>query len=192
MKKFAGSPEKAERAVRDILEYLGEDPDREGLAGTPARVLRSYNRIFGGYLQNPEDILTVFREDNVVPKDQIILLKDIEFYSTCEHHMLPFIGKAHVAYIPRDKVVGISKLARLVEIFSRRLQIQERVGLEVSAALMNSVDPKGAACIIECKHLCMTCRGVEKQNNVMVTSALNGVFLTNDKTRQELMALILR
>jgi GTP cyclohydrolase I len=188
--KFPGDPEKAKAAVRTLLEYLGQNPEREGLRDTPERVVRSFERLYGGYLQRPEDILTTFEEDNVVPHDQIILLKDIEFYSTCEHHMLPFVGKAHVAYIPSDKVVGISKLARIVEIYARRLQIQERVGIEVSNALMEHLKPKGAACIIESKHFCMTCRGVEKQNSVMVTSALRGAFLKNRETRQELMGLI--
>ena len=189
---FPGDREKFKSSIRYILEYLGENPDREGLAGTPERVAKSYDRLFGGYLKSPEDVLTVFDKDNVIPKDQIILLKNIEFYSTCEHHMLPFYGKAHVAYIPGDKIVGISKLARLVEIFARRLQIQERVGLEVSGSLMSLIEPKGAACIIESKHLCMTCRGVEKENSVMITSSLRGVFLQDDRTRQELMSLIFR
>ena len=192
MKTFPGDREKLKASIRYILEYLGEDPEREGLSDTPERVAKSYQKLFGGYLLNPEEVLTVFKKDNVIPKDQIILLKDIEFYSTCEHHMLPFYGKAHVAYIPRDKIVGISKLARLVDIFSRRLQIQERVGMEVADSLMRLIDPKGSACIIESKHSCMTCRGVEKQNSVMITSSLKGVFLNNNQTRQELMSLIFR
>lgn len=189
-KKFSGDPEKAKAAIKAILEYLGENPDREGLRDTPKRVINSFDRIFGGYLLNVKDILTTFEEDNVVPHDQIVLLKDIELYSTCEHHMLPFVGRAHVAYIPRDKVVGISKLARIVEIFSRRLQIQERIGIEVTNALMEELNPHGAACVIESKHFCMTCRGVEKQNSVMVTSSLRGAFLKNKDSRQELMTLI--
>ena len=192
MKKFPGDREKLKTSIRYILEYLGENPEREGLKGTPERIAKSYERLFGGYLKNPKEVLTVFEKDNVIPKDQIILLKDIELYSTCEHHMLPFYGKAHVAYIPQDKIVGISKLARLVEIFSRRLQIQERVGMEVADALMALINPKGSACIIESKHLCMACRGVEKQNSVMVTSSLKGAFLENNNTRQELMSLIFR
>ena len=189
-KRFSGDSKKVQDAVRTILSYLGEDPEREGLKGTPERVVRSFDRLFGGYLMHPEEVLTTFEEDNVVPKDQIVLLKDIEFYSTCEHHLLPFSGKAHVAYIPGDRVVGISKLARLVEIYSRRLQIQERVGMEVAQALMTHLQPRGVACIIECKHFCMTSRGVEKQNSTMVTSALLGVFLERGKIRQELMKLI--
>ncbi len=187
---FPGDPEEAKKAITAILKYLGENPQREGLRDTPARIVKSWERIFGGYSQDPKSILTTFEEDDVIPHDQIILLKDIEFYSTCEHHFLPFVGKAHVAYVPSTKVVGISKLARIVEIYARRLQIQERVGNQVSTALMDHLEAKGAACIIESKHFCMTCRGVEKQNSVMVTSSLRGVFLTAPQTRQELMTLI--
>jgi len=182
--------EKAKQAVVELIKYIGENPNREGLRETPERVLKSFEKIYGGYFEKPEDVLTFFEEDNVIPHEQIILLKNIEFYSTCEHHMLPFVGHAHVAYIPKDKVVGISKLARIVEIYARRLQIQERVGIEVANALMEHLNPIGSACIIESKHFCMTCRGVEKQNSVMVTSALRGAFLKNRDTRQELMNLI--
>ena len=122
--------------------------------------------------------------------DQIVLLKDVELFSTCEHHMLPFIGKAHIAYIPDGKVLGLSKLARLLEIYARRLQIQERIGEQVTSALMDYLKPKGAACIIEAKHLCMQMRGVEKQHSMMITSSLKGVFLTNESARIELMGLI--
>lgn len=188
--KFPGDAEKAKKALLAMFEYIGEDPEREGLRDTPKRVVKSWDKLFGGYLQKPEDVLTTFEEDDVIPHDQIILLKDIEFYSTCEHHILPFVGKAHVAYIPRDKVVGISKLARIVEIFARRLQVQERIGNQVTKALMEHLNAKGAACIIESKHFCMTCRGVEKQNSVMVTSSLRGGFLEDGRTRQELMTLI--
>ncbi len=189
-KNFPGNPEKVKDAIKTILEYLGENTDREGLKETPQRVLKSFQRIYGGYLLDPKDVLTTFEEDDVIPHNQIILLKDIEFFSTCEHHLLPFVGKAHVAYVPKDKVVGISKLARIVEIFSRRLQIQERLGNQVSKAIMDHLNAKGAACIIESKHFCMTCRGVEKQNSVMVTSSLRGIFLEKNETRQELMTLI--
>jgi GTP cyclohydrolase I len=189
-KRFPGDPAEAAKALEVVLKYLGEDTSREGLRDTPMRMLKSYKRLFGGYLQDLDAIMTTFEEDNVIPHDQIILLKEIEFYSTCEHHFLPFVGKAHVAYIPRDKVVGISKLARVVEIFSRRLQIQERIGNEVTTALMDKLDAKGAACIIESKHFCMTCRGVEKQNSIMVTSSLRGAFLEKVETRQELLTLI--
>lgn len=189
-KQFPGDKEKVKSMIAAMFEYLGEDATREGLADTPNRVVKSWDKLFGGYLQKPEDILTTFSEDDVIPHDQIILLKEIEFYSTCEHHLLPFVGKAHVAYIPRDKVVGISKLARIVEIYARRLQVQERIGNQVTKALMDNLNSKAAACVIESKHFCMTCRGVEKQNSIMVTSSLRGAFLEDGKTRQELMTLI--
>ncbi|MBT3584055.1 MAG: GTP cyclohydrolase I FolE [Halobacteriovoraceae bacterium] len=188
--KFKGDRDKVQAALRTVLEYLGEDIEREGLKDTPSRMIKSWDRLFGGYHESTKDILTTFEEDNVIPHNQIILLKDIEFFSTCEHHFLPFYGKAHVAYIPTDKVVGISKLARIVEIFSRRLQIQERIGNQVSQTIMEELNAKGAACIVEAKHMCMTCRGVEKQNSVMVTSSLRGAFLNLIETRQELMTLI--
>ena len=189
-KKFPGDKEKAIAAVAEIIKYLGENAAREGLKDTPRRVVESWDRIYGGYNQRIEDILTFFEEDNVIPHGQIILLKDIEFFSTCEHHLLPFVGKAHVAYIPQSKVVGISKLARMVEMFSRRLQIQERIGNEVTQVLMDNLNCEAAACIIESKHFCMTCRGVEKQNSVMVTSSLRGSFMNDPQTRNELLNLI--
>ena len=189
-KQFVGNRKKVEDALKAILEYLGENPEREGLKDTPRRMIKSWDRLFGGYLQEPADIFTIFEDEGAIPHDQIILLKDIEFYSTCEHHFLPFYGKAHVAYIPNTRIIGISKLARLVELYSRRLQVQERVGNQVSLALMENLHCKGAACIIEAKHTCMTSRGVEKQNSVMITSSLRGCFLKNAQTRNELMNLI--
>ena len=173
--------------IKTILQAVGEDTTREGLLDTPKRVVKSWTELYKGYNQKAEDILTVFSSDGY---DQIVLLKDIEVYSMCEHHMLPFIGKAHVAYIPNEKIVGISKLARLVDIYARRLQIQERIGQQVTDDLMRLLKPKGAACIIEAQHLCMLMRGVNKQNSVMVTSSLKGVFLQNSTSRQELMNLI--
>lgn len=184
------SHEQMESAIQTMLQFIGEDPHREGLKDTPSRMIRSWERLFGGYQQGPEQILTTFTDDNDTPHKQIILLKDIEFYSTCEHHFLPFVGRAHVAYVPNDQIVGISKLARLVEIYSRRLQIQERIGNQVTKAIMDHLGAKGAACIIEAKHMCMTSRGVEKQHSTMVTSSLRGCFLANTQTRQELMTLI--
>ena len=189
-KNYDVKKEEIQESLKKILQYLGEDPNREGLRGTPDRMIQSWSEIFGGYTKDPKDLLTTFEEDDVVPIDQIILLKDIELYSTCEHHFLPFVGKAHVAYMPKGKVIGISKLARLIEIFARRLQIQERIGNQVTKALMDHLNPLGAACIIESKHFCMSCRGVAKQNSMMVTSSLSGVFLENSKTRQELMLLL--
>jgi len=169
------------------LQFIGEDTEREGLKETPNRVARMYSEIFKGYSQKPEDILTTFDADTY---DQIVLLKDIEIYSMCEHHMLPFLGKAHVAYIPNKKVIGISKLARLVDIYAKRLQIQERIGEQVTEDLMKLMEAKGAACIIEATHMCMRMRGVEKQNSTMVTSSLKGAFFNSSAARMELMQLI--
>jgi GTP cyclohydrolase I len=186
-KEHPAGEETIQQNITRQLQYLGEDVSREGLLDTPNRVVKSWTRIFEGYGKDPKDILTVFSADGY---DEIVLLKDIEIYSTCEHHMIPFFGKAHIAYIPNEKIVGISKLARLVDIFARRLQIQERIGDQVTSTLMELLNPKGAACILECKHLCMMARGVEKQNSVMVTSSMKGVFLTKPEARQELMQLI--
>jgi len=170
-----------------MLQYIGEDTTREGLFDTPNRIVKSWNEIFAGYKVKPASLMTVFAKDTY---DEVVLLKDIEVYSMCEHHWLPFFGKAHVAYIPDQHVIGISKLARLVDAYSRRLQIQERIGEQVTTALMDELKPKGAACIIEAKHMCMCMRGVGKQNSTMVTSSLKGVFLTKPAARQELMQLI--
>lgn len=169
------------------LEYLGEDPNREGLRDTPTRVVKSWKEIYGGYGM---DVGSVFRVFSDVSCDQMVLLRDIEFFSTCEHHMLPFFGRAHVAYLPDKKVLGVSKLARLVDIFARRLQIQERIGEQVTDALMQHLAPKGAACVIEAQHFCMKSRGVQKQNSVMTTSSLKGAFLDDSRTRDEFLRLI--
>lgn len=173
-----------------ILPLLGEDEKREGLKDTPTRVNKAYDEIFKGYYQNPAECFKVFDSESY---DQMVLLKDVEMYSMCEHHMLPFFGKAHVAYIPKEKIIGISKLARLLEVYSRRLQIQERIGEQVTTDLMKYLDPLGAACIIEANHLCMRMRGVGKQNSIMVTSSLKGVFLKDNiqgaAAREELMRL---
>ena len=182
---------KAEVDATDIplrmLQFIGEDPTREGLVETPQRVVRSWDCLYGGYKIEPQTVLKVFEEDS---SNEIVLLKNIEFYSTCEHHMLPFFGKAHIAYIPNGRVVGISKLARLLDVFARRLQIQERLCRQVTNTLMQHLSPLGAACILEAQHMCMTSRGVGKQNSVMVTSSLEGVFKDDPKSRQELMSLI--
>jgi GTP cyclohydrolase IA len=172
------SIEDAKNAVRTILQFLGEDADREGLQETPNRVIRSWERLYGGYIQTPAEILkTQFSE--IEQYDQMVTLRDIEFYSMCEHHMLPFFGKVHIAYIPRESVVGISKLARLVEVFARRLQIQERLTQQISDAINSCLSPQGVGVVIEAQHFCMVARGVEKQNSKMVTSALKGIFLEN-------------
>ncbi len=180
-----------ERSIEDSvlrqLQFIGEDPTREGLIETPLRVVRSWKELYSGYSKNPADILKVF-EDGAC--DEMVLLKNIEFYSMCEHHLLPFFGKAHIAYIPNGKVVGISKLARLLEIFSRRMQIQERIGQQVTCALDELLCPLGSACILEAQHFCMTSRGIQKQNSIMVTSSLTGVFRSNASARAEFMGLI--
>ena len=174
------------RSIYKMIQYIGDDPARQGLEETPKRVVKSWGTIFGGYKQNPEDILkTQFAADY----DEMVVLKDIEFYSTCEHHMLPFFGKAHVAYLPDGKVVGISKLARLVEIYARRLQIQEKLTTQIAQSIMDILNPIGCGVVMEAKHFCMVCRGVEKQNSNMVTSALKGEF-QKDEVKQEFLKLI--
>lgn len=186
MKKSESLKEGARSNVEHLLSYVGEDPNREGLQKTPYRVVKMFDEIFAGYNQSPADILTTFAADGY---DQIVLLKDIELYSMCEHHMLPFVGVAHVAYLPGDKVIGISKLARLVDIYARRLQIQERLGDQVTSALMKYLKPQGAACIIEAQHMCMRMRGVGKQRSTMVTSSMKGVF-REASIKSELMQMI--
>lgn len=177
---------RAEEAVRFLIEFIGEDADRQGLQGTPERVIRSYAEIYSGYDQDPKDIFTTFDE----PCDQMVVMKGINFFSTCEHHMLPFTGVAHVAYLPNGKVIGASKLVRLVEIFSRRLQIQERLTQQVVNALMEHLMPHGAACIMKATHWCMACRGVRQQPE-MITTALSGIYHQEGGTaKAELMALI--
>ena len=174
------------KCIEHLIRYIGDDPERLGLIDTPMRVINSFEELYSGYAEIVD--MTSFEEPG---HDQIILLRDIEFYSTCEHHMLPFFGKAHVAYIPnKNKIVGISKLARLVEVFSRRLQIQERIGRQVVKALEKHLNPLGSACIIEAKHFCMISRGVNKQNSTMVTSSISGAFKENVSTKNELMRLI--
>lgn len=178
-------------SVKTILECIGEDPSREGLLDTPKRVLKSYTKLYGGYQMNPSEILkTTFTETS----DEMVLLKNIEFYSTCEHHMLPFFGKMHIAYIPglnegKCKVVGISKLARLAECFARRLQIQERLVNQIADALETHLGAAGVMVVAEAQHMCMTSRGVEKQNSIMTTSAIRGVF-KKPETRGEFLTLI--
>lgn len=181
------SDDSGEDIVVRLLELIGEDPTRQGLLETPKRFIKAWQFLTKGYKQNPEKIIKCFDSETY---DQIVLLKDIEIYSMCEHHCLPFWGKAHIAYIPRDKVIGVSKLARLIDIYARRLQIQERLGEQVTTALMKYLNPQGAACIIEAAHLCMRMRGVQKQNSVMTTSSLKGVFFDDAKAREELMRLI--
>ncbi len=176
-----------ERAVREILLAVGENPDREGLAKTPGRMARSYAELFSGLFEDPRlHLRTVFKERY----DEVVLLRDIEFHSLCEHHLLPFTGRAHVAYLPDGKVVGLSKLARLVEGYARRPQVQERLTMQIADALMDELNPVGAVCVIEAVHTCMTMRGVRKPGSVMVTSALRGIFKENPSSRSEVLALI--
>jgi len=176
-----------EALVRQLLINLGEDPDREGLIETPARVAKSYADLFSGYGENLESIITVFDNEGY---DEMVIAKDIEFYSTCEHHLLSFFGKAHIGYIPQDKIIGLSKMPRLVEVFSRRLQNQERLTSQVAQGLMDILHPKGVGVVIEAQHLCMMSRGVEKQGASMTTSSVQGLFKKNLNTRSEFLRLI--
>ena len=181
----------AQDLVKGILEHIEPDQKnglREGLKNTPKRVVESWDEIYSGYNKNPKEILdATFNGEGY---DGIVLLKDIEFYSTCEHHLLAFTGKAHVAYIPTDKIVGISKLARLVEVYAKRLQNQERITTQDADALIDHLKPLGAAVIIEASHSCMGCRGVKKNHAIMTTSAMRGVFFDKAEARAELMQLI--
>jgi GTP cyclohydrolase I len=174
--------------VREILEILGEDPGRPGLLRTPHRVEETFRALTRGYRESVEDVVggAVFEEKH----ENMVLVRDIEIYSLCEHHLLPFFGKAHVAYLPNGKIVGLSKIPRLVDVFSRRLQIQERLTDEIADALMEVVNPLGVGVVIEAYHLCMMMRGVEKQNSKAVTSAMRGVFRDDAKTRDEFLRLL--
>ncbi len=181
--------EQAEAAVRTLIRWAGDDPDREGLRDTPARVTRSYGELFAGYDEDPHALLErTF--DEVEGYDEIVLLRDIRVESHCEHHMVPIIGRAHVAYLPRRRVVGISKLARVVEAYSRRLQIQEKLTAQIAGAIDEVLRPFGVAVIIEAGHQCMTTRGVHKPGVSMVTSRMLGAFRTQPDTRRELLSMI--
>lgn len=177
-----------EEAVKIMVRSVGEDPQREGLLKTPERVFKAYGFMFGGYSENPKDILTaaMFESSN----DEMVLIKDIELYSTCEHHLLPIIGRAHVAYIPDGKVVGLSKIPRVVDVFSRRMQIQEQLTEQIADAIMETITPKGVAVVIQARHMCMEMRGVEKINSTTTSSALRGLFKSDQKTRAEFFNLI--
>jgi GTP cyclohydrolase IA len=174
--------------IREILKALGEDPDREGLSKTPQRVAQALTFLTRGYEMDPAKVINdaLFTEDY----EEMIVQKDIDFYSLCEHHLLPFFGKAHVAYIPHHKIVGISKLARLVDVYARRLQVQERMTNQIATIIMEKLDALGVAVVIEAEHLCMRMRGVEKQNSYVITSTLLGAFRTRQDTRSEFMNLI--
>jgi len=174
--------------IKDLLEQIGEDPDREGLLKTPERVAKAWEFMTKGYHQDVEQVLNkaVFKEKY----DEMVIVKDIDFYSMCEHHLLPFFGKVHVAYIPNGKIVGLSKIPRIVEIFSRRLQVQERMTQQIAETLFNALQPDGVGVIVEAKHLCMMMRGVEKQNSAATTSAMLGSFRDDERTRAEFLHLI--
>lgn len=171
-----------------VLSELGEDPNREGLLKTPERVAKAMQFLTNGYALNPDEIIqsAIFHEEY----SEMVIVKDIEVYSMCEHHMLPFFGKAHVAYIPDGKIVGLSKIPRVVDAYSRRLQVQERLTIEIRDAIQRTLAPKGVAVVIECAHMCMQMRGVQKQNSVTTTSAFTGIFMTNDATRKEFINLV--
>ncbi|MBU1100055.1 MAG: GTP cyclohydrolase I FolE [Bacteroidetes bacterium] len=180
--------DKIEEKVKDILNLIGENPERQGLKRTPERVAKAYEFLTQGYHQNVEEILkkAIFDEKY----DEMVIVKDIDFYSMCEHHMLPFFGKVHVAYIPDGKVVGLSKLPRIVDVFARRLQIQERMTQEIADTIDKYLQPRGVAVVVEAYHMCMMMRGVQKQNSYSTTSAVHGIFKSDDRTRSEFMALI--
>ena len=177
-----------EESFLQLLQAIGEDPNREGLLRTPTRAARAFEFLTNGYRQSLDDVVNgaIFESD----ASEIILVKDIELYSMCEHHLLPFIGRAHVAYIPNGKVIGLSKVARLVDVFARRLQIQENLTVQIADALMKTMRPAGVGVVVEAKHLCMMMRGVEKQNSVMKTSCLLGTFKEDARTRSEFLALL--
>jgi GTP cyclohydrolase IA len=181
--------EQAEEAVRTLIRWAGDDPKREGLLDTPKRVVKSYEEFFAGYGLEPRDILArTFKE--VDGYDEMIVLRDIEFHSHCEHHMVPFVGRAHVAYIPTNKVVGLSKMARLVDVYAKRLQIQEKFTAQIANTLQDILQPKGVAVVVEATHMCMSTRGVHKAGAVMQTSKLVGLFRSDPRTRQEFFSLL--
>ena len=175
-------------AVRTILEGIGEDVQREGLRDTPQRVARMYGEVFGGLTVNPADVVsTVFDDEN---HEEMVMVKDIPFYSMCEHHLIPFHGKAHVAYLPKGRLTGLSKMARLVEAFAKRPQLQERLTTQIADTLMESLAPHGVMVVVEAEHLCMSMRGVKKPGSITVTSAVRGAFCDRDATRSEAFSLI--
>jgi len=192
--RYAGQPdgkidlETLEEAYHSLLEAIGEDPNRQGLVRTPIRAARALEFLTNGYRQNLDDIVNDAVFDSAA--SEIILVKDIELYSLCEHHLLPFIGRAHVAYIPNGKVIGLSKVARIVDVFARRLQIQENLTTQIAESLMKCLEPSGVAVVVEAKHLCMMMRGVEKQNSLMKTSCLLGTFKEDARTRSEFLSLL--
>ncbi|MGA9497412.1 MAG: GTP cyclohydrolase I FolE [Terriglobales bacterium] len=177
-----------EELVREMIVRLGEDPDREGLLHTPERVAKAMQFLVKGYKDDPEALLR--KALFTVSYDEMVIVKDVEMFSLCEHHLLPFFGKVHVAYIPKGKVIGLSKIPRLIEAFSRRLQIQERLTTQIAEAIQNAVEPQGVGVVIEARHLCMMMRGVEKQHSAAVTSSMLGCFRNEEETRTEFLSLI--
>ena len=190
---IAGSKEKREEiqvAIRQILEAVGEDPDRDGLKRTPERIARMYGELLSGYQMDPQKLVNDALFD--VKYDEMVIVRDIEFYSLCEHHMLPFVGRVHVAYIPNGKVIGISKIPRIVDLYARRLQVQERMTRQIADFIRDLLQPQGVAVVVEAMHLCMSMRGVQKHNARMTTSAMHGAFRANPPTRQEFLDNISR
>lgn len=182
--------ERVEFLVKELLQELGEDVNREGLVNTPKRVAKAMEFLTSGYSKTPEEVINgaVFESG----QDNMVIVRDIEVYSLCEHHMMPFFGRCHIGYISRGKVLGVSKLARIVDCYARRLQIQERLTCEIAQAIKNSIDAEGVGVVMECRHLCMMMRGVEKQNSIMTTSSVLGSFRSNPSTRAEFMSLVQR
>ncbi|MBU1298855.1 MAG: GTP cyclohydrolase I FolE [Bacteroidota bacterium] len=189
MEENNSNRDKFEKNIKEILEFIGENPSREGLLQTPSRVAKAWEFFTRGYKEDARTILngSVFKEKY----NEMVIVKDIDFFSMCEHHLLPFYGKAHIAYIPNGKIIGLSKIPRIVEVFSRRLQVQERMTQEIADTLYETLEPDGVGVVIEAKHLCMMMRGVEKQNSVATTSAMLGSFRDDEKTRSEFLRLIL-
>lgn len=187
MKESAGA-KRMQSLVHDLLGELGEDPTREGLRRTPARVASMYEFLTKGYKEDVASVVNraVFKEKY----NEMVIVKDIDFYSLCEHHLVPFFGKCHIAYIPNGKIIGLSKLPRIVDVFSRRLQVQERLTKQIAEAIYKTLDPQGVGVVVEARHLCMMMRGVEKQNSVATTSAMFGTFRNDEKTRMEFLTLI--
>ncbi len=179
--------ERIEKAVKEILLAVGEDIEREGLKATPARVAKMYAELLAGMDEDPKQHLSSVFSENY---DEIVLLRDIPFYSICEHHLMPFIGSAHVAYLPAGVVLGVSKLARIVDCFARRLQVQEKLTNQIADFIMNNLEPRGVAVVLEASHSCMTIRGIKKPGSVMVTSSLRGIFRKDPKSRSEIMSLM--
>jgi GTP cyclohydrolase I len=184
----AGEETALERAYREVLERIGEDPERDGLKRTPERMAKSMQFLTRGYREDPAQLLrgALFQVDY----DEMVIVKDIEMFSLCEHHMLPFFGKVHVAYLPKGKVIGLSKIPRLVDIFARRLQVQERLTKQIADSIQEAIDPIGVGVVVEARHLCMMMRGVEKQHSATVTSSMLGAFREEHETREEFLSLI--